>query len=403
MSFFMIEYKKEGAYMKCFLMNKNTEVLIADYNTTLKGFSELYEIKNLDYAPLIIKNIFLKDKNNNLLLKELTQWFKGRGIPSLRDDLDLLLAKLNVTTKEELLDKAFALSLSDQYWVKPFESRIDYKDINFFEHEFNSADFTNATFSNSNDYSTKISLISPNNTTDGRLKKTWIVEQGKRYLLKGGFKNEVMQPFNEVLASMICDRLGFYHTKYTLNIISNKVVSKCECFINKDTELVTAYQILHNNCDKENAYEEYIKILENKGIKNAREKLEDMFILDYIIMNEDRHLNNFGIIRDVNTLEWLDVAPIFDNGEALNILDYDDEEVIISGQGRFFYKVESFDKLTSYIKNIKRFDLDKLDGVVEEFDELLHQYTDITHMTDRRINKICTLLLSRINNLKKNH
>lgn len=399
----MIEYKKEGAYMKCFLMNKNTEVLIADYNTTLKGFSELYEIKNLDYAPLIIKNIFLKDKNNNLLLKELTQWFKGRGIPSLRDDLDLLLAKLNVTTKEELLDKAFALSLSDQYWVKPFESRIDYKDINFFEHEFNSADFTNATFSNSNDYSTKISLISPNNTTDGRLKKTWIVEQGKRYLLKGGFKNEVMQPFNEVLASMICDRLGFYHTKYTLNIVSNKVVSKCECFINKDTELVTAYQILHNNCDKENAYEEYIKILENKGIKNAREKLEDMFILDYIIMNEDRHLNNFGIIRDVNTLEWLDVAPIFDNGEALNILDYDDEEVIISGQGRFFYKVESFDKLTSYIKNIKRFDLDKLDGVVEEFDELLHQYTDITHMTDRRINKICTLLLSRINNLKKNH
>lgn len=401
MSFFMIEYKKEGAYMKCFLMNKNTEVLIADYNTTLKGFSELYEIKNLDYAPLIIKNIFLKDKNNNLLLKELTQWFKGRGIPSLRDDLDLLLAKLNVTTKEELLDKAFALSLSDQYWVKPFESRIDYKDINFFEHEFNSADFTNATFSNSNDYSTKISLISPNNTTDGRLKKTWVIEQGKRYLLKGGFKNEVMQPFNEVLASMICDRLGFYHTKYTLNIVSNKVVSKCECFINKDTELVTAYQILHNNCDKENAYEEYIKILENKGIKNAREKLEDMFILDYIIMNEDRHLNNFGIIRDVNTLEWLDVAPIFDNGEALNILDYDDEEVIISGQGRFFYKVESFDKLTSYIKNIKRFDLDKLDGVVEEFDELLHQYTDITHMTDRRINKICTLLLSRINNLKR--
>lgn len=401
MSFFMIEYKKEGAYMKCFLMNKNTEVLIADYNTTLKGFSELYEIKNIDYAPLIIKNIFLKDKNNNLLLKELTQWFKGRGIPSLRDDLDLLLAKLNVTTKEELLDKAFALSLSDQYWVKPFESRIDYKDINFFEHEFNSADFTNATFSNSNDYSTKISLISPNNTTDGRLKKTWIVEQGKRYLLKGGFKNEVMQPFNEVLASMICDRLGFYHTKYTLNIISNKVVSKCECFINKDTELVTAYQILHNNCDKENAYEEYIKILENKGIKNAREKLEDMFILDYIIMNEDRHLNNFGIIRDVNTLEWLDVAPIFDNGEALNILDYDDEEVIISGQGRFFYKVESFDKVLDYIKNIKRFDLDKLDGVVEEFDELLHQYTDITHMTDRRINKICTLLLSRINNLKR--
>ena len=103
-------------------------------------------------------------------------------------------------------------------------------------------------------------------------------------------------------------------------------------------------------------------------------KVEDMLILDYIIMNEDRHLNNFGIIRDVNTLKWLDVAPIFDNGQSLNILDYNDEEVIINGKGRFFYKVDSFDEVLKNIKNIKRFDLSKLDGVVEEFEDLLHKY-----------------------------
>ena len=118
-------------------------------------------------------------------------------------------------------------------------------------------------------------------------------------------------------------------------------------------------------------------------------------------MNEDRHLNNFGIIRDVNTLKWIDVAPIFDNGQSLNILDYNEEEVIINGQGRFFYAIDHFDKVLSYIKDIKRFDLSKLDGVVEEFDDLLHKYIDITRMTDRRINKICTLLYSRIQKLKK--
>ena len=41
------------------------------------------------------------------------------------------------------------------------------------------------------------------------------------------------------------------------------------------------------------------------------------------------------------------------------------------------------------------------DGICEEFDELLHKYQHITKMTDRRINKICTLLFSRINKLKK--
>lgn len=118
-------------------------------------------------------------------------------------------------------------------------------------------------------------------------------------------------------------------------------------------------------------------------------------------MNEDRHLNNFGIIRDVNTLKWIDVAPIFDNGQSLNILDYNDEELIINGQGRFFYNVDDFDLIISKIKNIKRFDLSNLNSVVYEFDELLHKYKKITRMTDRRINKICTLLMSRINKLKK--
>lgn len=384
--------------MRCILMNKNTKVLEAEYNKKIASFTNIYNIENIDYTPIIIKNA-LKENNNNITI--LTEWFKGRGIPSWRDDLDLLLAKLNITTREELLDKAFSLSLSDQYWIKPYNSNVQYKDINFFEHDFNSADFTNITFSNSNDYSTKVNLVSPNNTTDGRLKKTWIIENKERYLLKGGYKNEVLEPFNEVLASMICDRLGIYHTKYEIDVISNKVVSKCKCFINSNTELITAHQILHNVCNKEKAYEEYINILENHNIKNAREKIEDMFILDYIIMNEDRHLNNFGIIRDVNTLEWLDVAPIFDNGESLNIIDYTDEEVIINNQGRFFYRIDNFDEMLKYIKNIKRYDLSKLDGVVEEFDDLLHSYSNITHMTDRRIKKICTLLYTRINKLNK--
>ena len=384
--------------MKCILMNKNKEVLTAEYQLSLGVFTDIYNISDIDFAPIILKNAY---QSNEDLKVALSDWFKGRAIPSWRDDLDLLLAKLNISTPTELLDKAFGLSLSDQYWIKPYNSNVQYKDINFFEHDFNSADFTNITFSNSNDYSTKVNLVSPNNTTDGRLKKTWIIENKERYLLKGGYKNEVLEPFNEVLASMICDRLDIYHTKYEIDVISNKVVSKCKCFINSNTELITAHQILHNVCNKEKAYEEYINILENHNIKNAREKIEDMFILDYIIMNEDRHLNNFGIIRDVNTLEWLDVAPIFDNGESLNIIDYTDEEVIINNQGRFFYRIDNFDEMLKYIKNIKRYDLSKLDGVVEEFDNLLHSYSNITHMTDRRIQKICTLLYTRINKLNK--
>ena len=42
-----------------------------------------------------------------------------------------------------------------------------------------------------------------------------------------------------------------------------------------------------------------------------------MLVLDYLIANEDRHLNNFGAVRNACTLEWLGCAPIYDSGTSL--------------------------------------------------------------------------------------
>lgn len=67
------------------------------------------------------------------------------------------------------------------------------------------------------------------------------------YILKSSYLsndiNETLQPFNEVLASEIFKRLGFNHVEYILDIYKDIVVSKCPCFITKDTELITCYQI----------------------------------------------------------------------------------------------------------------------------------------------------------------
>lgn len=386
--------------MKYVLMNKNTEILVAEYNSSLKVFTELHEIKHIEYAPIILFNSY-KDKVSEDFLYDLTVWFKNRGIPNLRDNLETLLNNLNIETNEDLLDKAYGLSLSDQYWIKPYSEDIKHEDINFFKNNFNDIDFTNATFSSNVISKSIISLFTPNNTTDGRLKKTWIIENDKRYLIKGGYKNNVMHVFNEVLATMICRRLGFNHVPYSIDIVNDEIVSKCPCIIDENKEIVPAYQILKNQINKENAYEEYISILESKGIKNARKELENMYILDYLILNEDRHLNNFGIIRDVNTLEWLSVCPIFDSGQSLNILDHDEEEIIVNGQARFFYDIYSFDYLLHFIKDIKVFDLSSLDDLSEEFKTLLKSYQNITKMSDNKINKIINLLEYRIDTLKE--
>ncbi len=391
--------------MKCILMNKNTEVLMAEYDSANGVFSKIYEIYNIDYAPYILKSFYINNNLNDISFRtNLSLWFKGRGIPSWRDKLDLLLHRLDITAPTQLLDKAFGLSLTDQYWIKPYSLNVEYDDINFFDNDFEYAEFLEASLSkNSGIITNKKSLETPNNTTDGMLKKAWIIENKTRYLLKGGYKNEMLQPFNEVLASEICRRLGFSHVTYTLSIYKDMIVSKCPCFINKDTELITCHQIMENMDRNNNLsdYENYIKVLEENGIFDARVKLENMYILDFLIMNEDRHLNNFGIIRDVNTLKWLDVAPIFDNGESLKIEYYDEEELHISGEGRLFYEIKSFDEIIKVVKNLKRIDISKLDGIVEWFDELLHKYQYLTKFSDIRINRLCILLNRQINKLKK--
>ena len=391
--------------MKCILMNKNTEVLLTEYDSASSTFTKIYEVYNIEYAPYILKNLYNeKDFNDNSFRINLSKWFQGRGIPSWRDKLDILLHRLNIIAPSELLDKYFGLSLSDQYWLKPINTSISYDDINFFDNDFDYTEFLEASLSkNSNSIVSALSLNTPNNTTDGMLRKAWIIENDTRYLLKSGYKNELLQPFNEVLASEICDRLGFDHVKYTLDTYKDTVVSKCPCFITKNTELITCHQI-RNNMDRYDStkdYEEYIKILEEHGIVDARTQMENMFILDFLIMNEDRHLNNFGIIRDVNTLKWLKCAPIFDNGQSLNTLYYDENELHISGEGRFFYEVKPFDEIIKIVKNLKRIDIDKLNDLPEWFDNLLHQYQNLTNFSDTRINKLCIILNRQINKLKK--
>lgn len=378
------------------LMNKNTKIALIEYDEHIPGITMIKDIINIEYAPLnIYKAYKQKDKN---LLRELNNWFRGRGIPSWRDELDRMLMKLHVSAPEELLTKAFGLSLSDQYWICPLDSGIEWKNINFFTNDFEIADYTNATFGDSSSRK-KINLYSPNNTTDGMLKKAWIIEEGKRVLVKGGFRNRKQEPLNECLASMICDALGFDHVIYEIGLVENQIVSKCPCFIDEHHELIPANAIFESKRKSNNVndYEHYISILEDYGIAEARTQLENMFILDYLVMNVDRHLRNFGVIRNVETLEWERVAPIFDTGQSMNSQSEMIDMNFNRGKGKFFSNIDKpFDDYLSIISDPYRFDCSKLETVKERWREILEEYQAYTGMTEEKIQRLIDGLELRI-------
>ena len=392
--------------MKCILMNKNQKIMLIEYNS-YNVISKIYEIYNIEYAPLAVFNA--SKNRSSSLTKTVNDWFRSRGIPSWRKDLEKLLDKLGVSSSVELLNKSYGLSLSDQYWLKDVNSAVKYEDINFFTNDFEYEAYLDASLDSSSKSIVSLDkniFKSPNNTTDGMLQKGWIIESGKRVLVKGTYTSNKEEPINEYLASQICKRLGFDYCNYEVEWSDKtKLISKCNDFINENEELISAYDI-YNSEKKPNKisdYEFYIQILEKHNVPNARENMENLFILDYLMLNNDRHLKNFGIIRNVNTLKWEKVAPIFDTGESMQCDKYTDEINFSSGKGKFFSNTDKdYEDILKIIgKNILRVDLSKLKGICDDYRLILEKYQDKLDMSDKRKEKLVSGLNKRITKLSE--
>lgn len=388
--------------MKCILMNKNKKIALLELNSEFNIIEKIYEIYNIDYAPLSFKNAFYDKVTNNE--KALNEWYRGRGIPDWRKDIKSLLENLNIKSTDELLNKSYALSLSDQYWIKEEnQGNLKWEDINFFTNDFKYKGYLNISLSSSSDNTEQVDLRSPNNTTDGMLQKAWIIENNKRVLVKGTFYSPKQEPLNEWLVSQICQKLNLDFCNYRIDIIDNKIVSKCEDFINENQEIITAYDIFNSEKKDNNTndFEHYINILEKNGIKDGRKKVQDMFLIDYIVMNFDRHLKNYGIIRNVQNLKWEKVTPIFDTGEAMQCDKIVNEMNFYDGKCKFFTNTNmDISNLLKYI-DLSNYDLNSLAEIPEMFKQKLVEYKEFTDMTNERIDKLYLGLSNRILNLIK--
>lgn len=394
---------------KYVLMNQNVKVLDFYFDEELNVITEIAEIYDINYAPYKLKCEY--DRTDSIDRVSINNWFSGRGIPVHRDNIKELVEQFNIDTTKELINKHFALSLSDQYWVKPTDLPVKWEDINYFDNNYDAIEFTNATFGDNAVNSIKgISTISsdkfktPNNTTDGQLKKVWLKVNNKNCLYKASGTLYNFEPINEVLASKICEILNVPFVPYSLDVIHSKrqdtLVSICECVINKNQEIVTAYNILQKNNvqDCKEYYNTYLSILKSKSVPNAEEYLEKMFMLDYIMLNEDRHLNNFGIIRDINTLEWISVCPIFDTGRSMNTnvtLSYWDFKL---GEVKCFTPtlLPSEILIDLFTISISNSQILKLKNLVSEYENLLTTYIEYTNLSKEQIKLLAEGLTERI-------
>lgn len=298
--------------MRCILMNKNMPVVELELDDDTATILKVVKNYELDFLPV---GIDVKTGIPNK--KELNEWWFGRSIPASRSGIAAALERLGVQYSEQLLLRCYGLSLSDQYWMKPVDSELKWKNINFFENDF-SDDVGNVLFGQP--AGQDIDLMSPCNTSDGWLKKKWKIIGAKRCLIKAGSNPYMQEPINEVFGTRLHQRLGCKNFVPYKALLENGIpYSVCENFIDVNTELVSAVNINRSlkKVSQFTSYEHFLNACDRLGIPGMKKFLDYMLVFDYLMANTDRHFGNLGAVRNVETLEWIGPAPIFDSGTSL--------------------------------------------------------------------------------------
>jgi hypothetical protein len=303
---------------------------------------------------------------------------------------------IEAKSRAELARVNHGLTLSDQYWIRDEAAPCEWGAVNYFENAFTDdlGMVMLGQVENSGDWLgvrrlSDEQLLNPTGTTAGDLRKKWVILDGRRVLLKTGtFFNQ--EPYNEVIATRLYERVlqpGEY-TPYRLYELDGKVYSACECMVGVDEELVPAWQVaLYHKSNDEKAFVNFVSCCDalNMG-DGVRGQLYKMIATDYLLANQDRHFNNFGFIRDVNTLEFKGLAPLYDAGRCLYIGDK-----ALRTEYDLAYKTNSFrsnpEQQMELVQELGWFDPDKL----ADFGDVIREMLGASPMQEApsRIEMIC--------------
>ena len=384
--------------MKCKLMHKRTAVADIEIDEVYGGIQSIGTVYNPEHLPVgVALHGGIIDRAS------LNEWWCDRSIPASRSGIETALVTLGVGSTMLLLTRSLGLSLSDQYWICPVDTQLEWDDVNFFENAF-SDDIGDILFG-AGKKGIALDFSSPDSTSDGNLQKRWKIIDGKRCLIKGGSAPFRQQPFNEVIASGIMERLGIPHIPYSVIWSDGAPYSICEDFVTKESELVPAWRIIKSR-KKDNStsmYMHFVNCCDSLGVKDAVLFLERMITLDYIIANEDRHFNNFGLLRDAETLRWLGIAPIYDSGTSLGynkmIFEMRSERDVVCKPFKNKHMeqlklVSSFDWIDfDKLRDVREFILDVLSSAGEYSD--VSRAEAVTDGVERRIRNVRSLAMGR--------
>jgi len=355
-------------------MPKNTDAF--DASLDVNGYwmkedggrvPELYRLMRKDIT--VCEFVILRDEAGSLVGMEITDvldalrmpvaiqngcslhnFMKGRFIPKNREHVDKVLASFSTSGIVDLgtiIEGTKALSLNDDFWVAKYTESIKWKSVNLYSNHFNTV-LSEIAFTGHGSFYLEGFRSSPEYTTNGMLSKAWRRIDDVVYLYKAGTSggaNTGNEPYSEVFAAQVAKHLDLPHVPYTLDMWKKRLCSACPLFTSEDVSYIPAKYYFTGKS----------LLAHMQGMdrdSQLYQSMADMLAFDAAIGNTDRHMGNFGVLQDNDTLEIYPVlAPIFDNGLSLGcyVMENDDADTEYHNVFRFFSDVANIELVKSFI------------------------------------------------------
>ena len=235
---------------------------------------------------------------------------------------------------------------------------------------------------------------------NGKDKKIGISIHDENYMIKFRKKEDNQKQYNhisEYLGSHIFSILGIKTQEVYLGKYNGEEVVLIKDFNEKGSFFVPFDELSDLVLDEEDGFFEYsfesvIKLIKENpkiiDIEKTVDTLWEIYIVDALIANEERHGNNWGFIKKNNQHT---LAPIFDNDASLYYEVADDEKIKeilknkeeinnlvyngpispikLEGKNSIYYEVISslrYEECNSALKRIvERMDLEKINTLID--------------------------------------
>ena len=258
--------------------------VVAEFN---KG--QLVSIKER-LAPIIIKRTH-----------SLVAFLSSRVMDTTRTNARLLKRIMNIHTGDDYLIalKSHATSLTDNYWFRSKNSRLQYKDVSLESDIYNEVALKGELLC-----IPRVPKLSPQYSLLGSYEKCWKLIDNEWWMYKVGTKEE---RYSEYISSLISKKLGIPTAEYEL--VDNYVRSK-------NFAIKHNFEPLSALCGGDDSYDHVFNILYDLDKELAKQYLA-LIWFDALVNNVDRHNENVGFLRNKKSGAVLSLAPNYDLNVSL--------------------------------------------------------------------------------------